>query len=125
LAAEVITILEVYNAVNDVLEIVRSDDDNLPAEVIDVLRTFGDSEQGNNDVENLLVEIRDNLVYDPVLDDEHTSAISEVSQRLEVMDKRLDTEFQTINGFFSLLGSLLLAYFSVKFVTWILRPFTV
>lgn len=122
---EVVTLVEVFNVVNEILDYVDDDVQVIPPELVEVLQTFGDDEQGNNDVENLLVEIRDNLVYDPVLDDEHTSAISEVSQRLEVMDKRLDTEFQTINGFFSLLGSLLLAYFSVKFVTWILRPFTV
>lgn len=122
---EVVTLVEVFQVVNEILDYVDDGVQVIPPELVEVLQTFGDDEQGNNDVENLLVEIRDNLVYDPVLDDEHTSAISEVSQRLEVMDKRLDTEFQTINGFFSLLGSLLLAYFSVKFVTWILRPFTV
>lgn len=122
---EVVTLVEVFQVVNEILDYVDDGVQVIPPELVEVLQTFGDDEQGNNDIENLLVEIRDNLVYDPVLDDEHTSAISEVSQRLEVMDKRLDTEFQTINGFFSLLGSLLLAYFSVKFVTWILRPFTV
>lgn len=122
---EVATITEVFQVVNQILDYVDDGVQAIPPELVEVLQTFGDSEQGNNDIENLLVEIRDNLVYDPVLDDEHTSALSEVSQRLEVMDKRLDTEFQIINGFFSLLGSLLLAYFSVKFVTWILRPFTV
>lgn len=121
---EVVTLVEVFQVVNEILDYVDDGVQVIPPELVEVLETFGDGEQGNNDMENILIEIRDSLKYDPVLDDDNISALSEVSQRLEVMDKRLDTEFQTINSFFSLLGSLLLAYFSTKFVMWILRPFT-
>lgn len=112
---EVVTILEVYNLCNEIKEFV-SDDVDLPVDVIEVLKTFGDGENGNNDIEKTLVDIRDSLMYD----NENTS-LSEISSRLEVIDTRLDLEFECLNYGIGVIGSVLLAYTSMKFLSWIYR----
>lgn len=86
-----VTIVEVYQILTQIQELL-SDDTELPAEVVDVLKTFGDGENGNNDIEKTLVDIRDSLMYD-----EENTAIYELSSRLEVIDTRLDREFECIN----------------------------
>lgn len=112
---EVVTILEVYNLCTDIVGYV-SDDVDLPSEVIDILMTFGDGESGNNDIENTLVEIRDSLMYD-----EENTAIYELSSRLEVIDTRLDREFECINFGLGLISSTLLAMASWRFLSWLYR----
>lgn len=110
-----VTIVEVYQILTQIQELL-SDDTELPAEVVDVLKTFGDGENGNNDIEKTLVDIRDSLMYD-----EENTAIYELSSRLEVIDTRLDLEFECLNYGIGVIGSVLLAYTSMKFLSWIFR----
>lgn len=111
---EVITILEVYNAVQEVKELIGSDDTSLST-IVDLLDNSIDGEV-NTDEERLLSEIKDSLMYN-----EDTTAISEISSRLELMDKRLDTEFTVLNYGIGVIGSVLLAYTSMKFMSWVFR----
>ncbi len=110
---EVITILEVYNAVQEVKELIGSDTDL--STVIDLLDNSIDGEI-NTDEEKLLVEIRDSLTYSG-----DVTALSEISSRLELIDTRLDTEFEALNYGIGVIGSVLLAYTSGKFLSWIFR----
>ena len=110
---ELITILEVYNAVQEVKELIGSDTDLTT--VIDLLDNSIDGEI-NTDEEKLLVEIRDSLTYS-----EDVTALSEISSRLELIDTRLDTEFEVLNYGIGVIGSVLLAYTSMKFLSWIYR----
>lgn len=110
---EVITLLEVYNAVQDVKELIGSDTDL--STVIDLLDNSIDGEI-NTDEEKLLAEIRDNLMYS-----EDVTALSEISSRLELIDTRLDTEFEVLNYGIGVIGSVLLAWSSLKFLCWIYR----
>lgn len=110
---EVITILEVYNAVQEVKELICSDTDL--STVIDLLDNSIDGEI-NTDEEKLLVEIRDSLTYS-----KDVTALSEISSRLELIDTRLDTEFEVLNYGIGVIGSVLLAYTSMKFLSWIYR----
>lgn len=110
---EIITLLEVYNAVQEVKELVGSDTDL--STVIDLLDNAIDGEI-NTDEEKLLVEIRDSLIYS-----EDCTALSEISSRLELIDTRLDTEFEVLNYGIGVIGSVLLAYTSMKFLSWIFR----
>lgn len=110
---EVITILEVYNAVQEVKELVVSDTDL--STVIDLLDNSIDGEI-NTDEEKLLVEIRDSLTYS-----EDVTALSEISSRLELIDTRLDTEFEVLNYGIGVIGSVLLAYTAMKFLSWVYR----
>lgn len=112
---EVVTILEVYNLCNEIKDFV-SDDVDLPTEVIEVLKTFGDGENGNNDIEKTLVDIRDSLMYD-----EENTAIYELSSRLEVIDTRLDREFECINFGLGLISSTLLVMVAWRFLSWLYR----
>lgn len=113
---EVITLLEVYNAVQEVKGLIDSDVDL--STVIDLLDNSIDGEI-NTDEEKLLVEIRDSLMYN-----EDTTAIAEISSRLELIDARLDTEFEVLNYGIGVIGSVLLAYTSMKFLSWIFRFIT-
>lgn len=123
---EIATILEVIEVVNTFMKIFDSDGDGeidgdiIPQEVIDVLTTFSDDEQGNNDIEKILVDIKQSLMYD-----EKNTAISEVSARMEVIDTRLDKEFEVINLGFSLIITSLLTLLSWKFFGWLMRVFSV
>ena len=113
---EVITLLEVYNAVQEVKGLIDSDVDL--STVIDLLDNSIDGEI-NTDEEKLLAEIRDSLMYN-----EDTTAIAEISSRLELIDARLDTEFEVLNYGIGVIGSVLLAYTSMKFLSWIFRFIT-
>lgn len=112
---EVVTLLQVYQLCTEIKDFV-SDDTELPTEVIEVLKTFGDGESGNNDIEKTLVDIRDSLMYD-----EENTAICELSSRLEVIDTRLDREFECINFGLGLIASTLLAMASWRFLSWTYR----
>ena len=114
---EVITILEVYNAVQEVKELVGSDDTSLST-IVDLLDNTTDGEI-NTDEERLLSEIKETLMFN-----EDTTAIAEISSRLELMDKRLDTEFTVLNYGIGVIGSVLLAYTSMKFMSWVFRFIT-
>ena len=111
---EVITILEVYNAVQEVKQLIGSDDTSLST-IVDLLDNSIDGEV-NTDEERLLSEIKDTLMYN-----EDTTAIAEISSRLELIDARLDTEFTVLNYGIGVIGSVLLAYTSMKFMSWVFR----
>lgn len=113
---EVVTLLEVYNAVNEVKELVGSETDL--STILDIIDNSIDGEI-NTDEERLLSEIRDSLMYD-----ENATALSEISSRLELIDARLDTEFQVLNYGIGVIGSVLLAFTSMKFLSWIFRFIT-
>lgn len=110
-----VTIVEVYQILTQIQELL-SDDTELPAEVVDVLKTFGDGDNGNNDIEKTLVDIRDSLMYD-----EDNTAIYELSSRLEVIDTRLDREFECINFGLGLISSTLLVMVAWRFLSWLYR----
>ncbi len=116
-----ITLIEVFEAVTAVKEVVdvisgNTDGELIPQEVIDVLKSFGDSEQGNNDIEILLTDIKDSLMYN-----EDYTALQEISSRLELIDTRLDTEFIVINNGLGLIIASLIAILSWKFFSWLMR----
>lgn len=119
---EVITIVEVFSAIKSISDLFDKDGDGsldgslVPHEVVEILDTFTDGEQGNNDVENILVDIKQSLMYD----EEYTS-LSEISARMEVIDTRLDKEFETINNGFSFIITALITLLSWKFFGWIIR----
>ncbi len=114
-----VTLVEVYEAiqtVKEVLDIVNdnTDGDFFPVEVAEVLMTLSDGEYGNNDVEVVLQDIKDSLMYD-----EKYTALSEISSRLELIDARINAEFKLANSFFGFVASALLAILSCKFFSWI------
>ena len=114
-----VTLVEVYQAIQTVKEVLdvvndNTDDGFFPVEVADVLMTLSDGESGNNDVEILLQDIKESLMYD-----EENTALYEISSRLELIDARLDTEFQLANNFFGFVASALLAILSCKFFSWV------
>lgn len=119
---EVVTLLEVVQAIKAFAGLFDTDNDGnvdtelIPQEVGEILKTFTDDEQGNNDIENILVDIKNSLMYD-----EENTSISEISSRLEVIDTRLDKEFQTINYGLSFICTSLIAILSWKFFGWIMR----
>lgn len=119
---EVTTALEIIEAINAIKGLFDKNSDGsfdgelLPQEVTDLLVSLSDGEQGNNDIETLLVEIKDTLMYD----DEYT-ALSEISSRLELIDTRLDKEFEVINLGFSFIITSIVALLSWKFFGWIIR----
>ena len=64
-----VTLVEVYQAIQTVKEVLdvvndNTDDGFFPVEVADVLMTLSDGESGNNDVEILLQDIKESLMYD-------------------------------------------------------------
>lgn len=109
-----ITIAEVYDLVSNVYDIVSSEVDNQV--VVDFVKTLTDSEKGNNDLELILTDIRDSLQYN-----EDYTALQEISSRMELIDTRLDLEFECLNFGIGVIGSVLLAYASMKFLSWIFR----
>lgn len=123
---EVATLLEVIEVIQVFIKIFDSDGDGeidgdvIPPEVIEMLGTLTDGEQGNNDIENILVDIKDSLMYD-----EKSTAISEVSARMEVIDTRLDKEFEVINTGLSFIVTTLITLLSWKFFGWLMRVFSV
>lgn len=110
---EVITILEVYNAVQEVKELVGADDDL--SQLVDILDNSLDGEM-NTDTEILLSDIKNSLQFN-----EDVTALGEISSRLELIDTRLDLEFEALNFGIGVIGSVLLAYTSMKFLSWIFR----
>ena len=80
------TALQIIEAINAIKGLFDKNSDGsfdgelLPQEVTDLLVSLSDGEQGNNDIETLLVEIKDTLMYD----DEYT-ALSEISSRLPTL----------------------------------------
>lgn len=113
---EIWELLQTIKTVVDVIDENTQDTEVIPQEVVDVLQSFGDSEQGNNDIEALLSDIKSSLMYD-----EDNTALYELSSRLEVIDTRLDLEFEVLNFGISVIGSVLLATVSIKFLSWIYR----
>lgn len=117
---EIQTVLTIIDIVNAITKAFDSDGDGeievLPQELVDILTTFSDGEQGNNDVENILVEIKDSLMYN-----EEYTALSEISARMEVIDTRLDKEFDTINYGLGLITTALITLLSWKFFGWLIR----
>lgn len=108
-----ITLLEIYNLVQDVKMLVDQKDDL--SELVDLLDDNSDGEI-NTDSEKLLSEINDSLHFN-----EDYTALQELSSRLEVIDTRLDLEFECLNFGIGVIGSVLLAYTSMKFLSWLFR----
>lgn len=108
-----ITLLEVYNLVQDVKTLVDQKDDL--SQLVDLLEDNSDG-QINTDTEKLLSEIKNSLQYN-----EDYTALQELSSRLELIDTRLDLEFECLNYGIGVIGSVLLAYTSMKFLSWIFR----
>lgn len=108
-----ITLLEVYNLVQDVKTLVDQKDDL--SQLVDLLEDNSDG-QINTDTEKLLSEIKNSLQYN-----EDYTALQELSSRLELIDTRLDLEFECLNYGIGVIGSVLLAYSSMKFLSWIFR----
>lgn len=118
-ATTVITIIDIVNAIKQAF---GGEDgvDLLPQEVADMLKSLSDGEQGNNDIESLLVEIKDSLMYS-----KDYTAMQEISSRLELIDTRLDKEFEVINTSLGLIVSSMVAILSWKFFSWIMRLISV
>lgn len=110
---EVVTLVEVFNICTSILDFVE-DDVDLPVDVVEILKTFGDGEEGNNDIEQTLVEIKNSLQYD-----EQYTALEEISSRLEVIDTRLDYGFTSISLGLSAIISAIYAYATWRFLQWI------
>ncbi len=108
-AVEIAT--EIYNAFDK-----DGDGQIIPKEVIDVLVTLGNGQAGDNDVEALLTDIKASLMYD-----EENTALYEISSRLEVIDTRLDKEFQAINKGLGIIIVGLITIVVWKFFAWIMR----
>lgn len=123
---EIITLAEVYQMIKTIANLFDKDDDGnidgelIPQEFVDFLNTLKDDEYGNNDIEDILVDIKRSLMYD-----EENTAISEISARLEVIDTRLDTEFEVINDGLGLIVTSLIAIISWKFFGWLMRLISV
>ncbi len=115
---EIIEVYEAVQAVKEVVDIINDNTDSqlIPQEVTDVLKTFGNSQTGDNDVEALLNDIKTSLMYD-----EKNTALYEISSRLEVIDTRLDKEFEVINRCFGVVIVGLITIASWKFFGWIMR----
>lgn len=128
----VITITEIADLLKSIFD---SDGDGelIPQEIKDLLESFSDGELGGNDIEDfletfsdgefesndvevLLSEIKNSLMYD-----EKYTALSEISSRLELIDTRLDKEFEVINLGFSFIITSIVALLSWKFFGWIIR----
>ena len=119
-----VTLVEVYEAIETVKEVLdvvndNTDDGFFPVEVAETLMTLSDGETGNNDVEILLQDIQESLMYD----DENT-ALYEISSRLELIDARLDTEFNALNEGVSFICTALLVMVVCKFFSWIMNLFS-
>lgn len=65
----------------------------IPQDMADLLKSFGNGETGDNDIESLLSNIKASLTYN-----EDYTALQEISSQLELIDTRLDTEFTVINS---------------------------
>lgn len=108
-----ITLLEVYNLLLDVQNLVNSKDDL--SQLVDLLDDNSDG-QINTDSEKLLSDIKNSLQYN-----KDYTALQELSGRLQVIDTRLDTEFKVLNWSIGVIGSLLFAYITIKLLSWLFR----
>ena len=109
-----VTVAEVYQLVSSVYDIVADKADEQV--MIDFVTSLSDGEKGNNDLELILTDIRDSLQYN-----EDYTALQELSSRMELIDTRLDLEFECLNFGIGVIDSVLLAYASMKFLSWIFR----
>lgn len=116
---EIITIVEVYNLCTEILGFVDDEAEVIPPELITVINTFNDGEV-SNDMEKYLEQINTSLMYN-----DDVTALSEISQRLEVIDTRLDKEFIALNDCFSFISTALLCFICFKFLNWLVRAFSV
>lgn len=119
-----LTLLEVYEAVMAVKEVVDVIDEAtkeaVNEEAMEVIVAYGDnSDEPNTDVEQYLYDIKNALMYD-----EENTSLQEISARLEVIDTRLDTEFVVLNEFYGLCGCTLLTIVSIKFFSWLTNTFS-
>lgn len=108
-----ISLFEVYTLVSEVKSLVETGSDF--SELVDLLDDNTDGEI-NTDTEILLDEVKNSLQYN-----EDYTALQELSSRLEVIDTRLDLEFQCLNFGIGVIGSVLLSYVSGKFLSWVFR----
>lgn len=108
-----ISLLEVYTLVSEVKSLVEAGNDF--SELVDLLDDNIDGEN-TTDTEILLEDIKNSLQYD-----EDNTALQELSSRMELIDARLDAEFEVLNFGIGVIGSVLLAYTSGKFLSWIFR----
>ncbi|MCM1328094.1 MAG: hypothetical protein NC253_01510 [Ruminococcus sp.] len=115
-------VLTVYDIVSALKQFFDKDNDGeiLPREVTDLIESFSDGDKSTNDIETLLTEIKDSLMYN-----EEYTALSEISSRLEVIDTRLDKEFQTLNVGLTFIMTALTAILSWKFLGWLTRLISV
>lgn len=117
-----VSVWEVYQLCTDikyVVDMMSEDTEVIPDELVEVLETWNDGEI-SNDLEVALNDLNTKLMYN-----EDVTALSEISQRLEVIDTRLDREFIAINDCYSFLCTLLLCFVSFKFLNWLVRSFSV
>lgn len=116
---ELMEVIETVITISEIADLLKSifdsdgDGELIPQEVSDLLKSLSDGEHGNNDLEKLLM-----------YDDEH-SALSEISSRLELIDTRLDTEFEVINNGMGLIIVSLITILSWKFFGWLIRLISV
>lgn len=119
---ELVEIWEAVQTVKDIVDIINentsSGSEAIPQEVVEVLQSFGDGERGNNDIEVLLSDIKSSLISDYVVSDDETYELT-ISQRLDIIDKRLDSEFITLNDCFGLIATCFLSFFAFKILTWL------
>lgn len=113
----VITVIDFVNAIKQAFGSSPDDDiEVLPQEVIDLLSSLSDGEQGNNDIEALLTDIKSSLTYN-----EDYTALQEISARMEVIDTRLDNEFKELNSSLGFISTGIITIFVWKFFSWISR----
>ena len=114
---ELIEVYQAIMAVKEVVDIINENTDDtevIPQEVIDVLQTFGDSEQGNNDVEALLSDIKTALVSE-----DDVSYMAYTAERLDIIDQRLNSEFIAVNDCLGLIATCFISFFAFKILTWL------
>ncbi len=117
-------LIEIYEAVQAVKQVVDVIDDNtngqlIPQEVTDVLKTFGDGSEisePNNDIEVLLTDIK-NCLMTTYTDGTETVTMT-AAQRLDIIDDRLNSEFITVNDCLGLMATCMLTFFAFKVITW-------
>lgn len=98
---DVALIAELISLITEIKDIIGDDDDPFAS--------LTDGELGNNDLERVLM-----------YDDDNT-ALSEISSRLEVIDKRLDCTNQLITEGFGFVCTFSLVILSVKIFAWLFK----
>lgn len=92
------TIAEIIGILTEVKELIGEDDP---------MATLTDGILGNNDLEKMLMYDKDN------------TALSEMSSRLEVIDKRLDCTNQLLSHGFGFICTFVFVACAFKFLNWI------